>query len=226
MRGAGELAAASTPRSCWSRRRPQGTGKHYSTVCTLNRFVPPAVPAGRPAVMPILSPAFASPALTAASAQRSSSASVSSGSSLCWAMHAPEQLAASHHGLVRRQRQHRRARPVGRDQRGRGAGVGRRDDAGEPELVHRAHGAERDRVVLVVGLRPALREPAPVGQLALGGLGDRGHHLHGEHRVAATAVSWESITASVPSKIAFATSVTSARVGASSGPSTRASGWP
>ena len=28
-----------------------------------------------------------------------------------------------------------------------------------------------------------------------------------------TAVSWESITASVPSKIAFATSATSARVG-------------
>ena len=113
------------------------------------------------------------------------SASVSSGSSLCWASTPQSRLAAAHHLLVRRQRQHRRARPVGRDQGGGVARIGRRDDAGQAELVHRAHGPERDRVVLVVGLRAALREPAAVGQLALGRLGYRGHHLNGQHRVAA-----------------------------------------
>ena len=48
----------------------------------------------------------------------------------------------------------------------------------------------------------------------LGVLGDRRHHRHGLDRVCRPiAVSWESIRASVPSRIALATSVTSARVG-------------
>ncbi len=48
---------------------------------TLNRFVPPEVPAGRPAVMPIMSPGRAISACTAARAQASISPRVSIGSS-------------------------------------------------------------------------------------------------------------------------------------------------
>ena len=83
---------------------------------------------------------------------------------------APQQLALAHHVPARRQREHRRPRPVGGDQPHGGARVGRRHDRLEPELVDGAHRAEGDRVVLVVRLRPALGQPAAVGQLALGGL--------------------------------------------------------
>ena len=83
----------------------------------------------------------------------------------------------------------------------------------QPELVDRADGPERDRVVLVVRLRPALGEPAPIGQLALGRLAIEAIISTASTGCFPTAVSWESITASVPSKIALATSATSARVG-------------
>jgi hypothetical protein len=53
----------------------------YSTTWTLKRLVPPALPTGRPAVTPILSPGSQSPARLAAAAQTSRSAVVSSGSS-------------------------------------------------------------------------------------------------------------------------------------------------
>ena len=55
--------------------------RRYSIVWTLNRLVPPEVPAGRPAVIPILSPSPASPASRAASAHASIRSSVCSGSS-------------------------------------------------------------------------------------------------------------------------------------------------
>ena len=48
---------------------------------TLNRFVPPEVPAGSPAVIPILSPWLAKPTSHAASAHLSIRSSVCSGSS-------------------------------------------------------------------------------------------------------------------------------------------------
>src|SRR4051812_45455098 len=52
-------------------------GGYYSTSCTLKRFVPPALPAGNPAVIPILSPFSAKPAPIAARAQVSIRSSVS-----------------------------------------------------------------------------------------------------------------------------------------------------
>ena len=135
--------------------------------------------------MPILSPFSASPTRQAASAQASIRPSGVHRLLVEQRMDAPQQPAAADHLGSRRERQHGRPRPVGRDQHRRRARVGGCHDALEAELVDRSHGSEGDRVVLVVGLRAALGEPAPVGQLALDRRGDGGHHLHREHGVLA-----------------------------------------
>jgi hypothetical protein len=54
---------------------------------------------------------------------------------------------------------------------------------------------------------------------------DAHHRLDGLHRVLAAAVSADSITASVPSSTALATSDTSARVGTGLGSSIPSSAW-
>ncbi len=97
----------------------------------------------------------------------------------------PEERAAAHHSGVGAQREHGSPRPVGGHQPRGVARPCRTYDRLQAQLVHGAHGPERDRVVLVAGLRAALGQPAPVGQLTLSGLRDLGHHVHRLHRVVA-----------------------------------------
>jgi hypothetical protein len=65
-----------------------------------------------------------------------------------------------------------------------------------------------------IDLRPqrhtTLLQHLLVGQLAIGGTGDSGHHRHGLHRCLPIEVSADNMTAGA-SKMALATSVTSAR---------------
>ena len=64
-----------SPAATSRRRRPSASAASaqlaYSSVWTLKRLVPPALPAGRPAVMPILSPVWAKPSRSATSAHAS-----------------------------------------------------------------------------------------------------------------------------------------------------------
>ena len=88
------------------------------------------------------------------------------------------------------------------------------DQRVEVELAHGVRGAVGDgvgRVAHAAVHTPLV--PVLVGGDRLGALGDRAIIATASTGYWPTAVSWESITASVPSRIALATSVTSARVG-------------
>ena len=91
--------------------------------------------------------------------------------------------------------------PVGGDEPRGAAAVGRHDQRRQPEPVDGADRALGDRVGDVLGrLVGAVEEPLAVGEVGLGRPRDLVHHPDRLDRVAApTAVSSESITASVPS---------------------------
>src|SRR5882672_11210947 len=96
----------------------------------------------------------------------------------------------------------------------RRTGFGERDDRAHLHVIRRVHHGHGDRLVgelehAIVAMARAARRELEL----LGALDDLRHRLHGLTGYLPTALSPESMTASVPSMTAFETSETSARVG-------------
>ncbi len=129
-------------------------------------------------------------------------------------LHAPVGAAAPHRLLAGGEREDRHRRAVRREDASRAAGERRHDQRVEAEGADRLARGVGDGVV-----RTDLRAGDAFGvPLAVRRLGSVARAIASSIATASTgyaptAVSWLSITASVPSRIAFATSVASARVG-------------
>ena len=207
--GHGEVGRVARPH----RRLVEPAHCYTSWICS--RLVVPGLPEGRPAVMPTRSPGLNQPSSTTRARGRRDQFLGDLVAAHRRRLHAPHQPAAAHGLAARGERDDRHRRPVGGDQP-RGAAAQRRaDERVEVELVRRPRRRVGQRVRRVAPVAPhAALVPLPVrARSARCAWRSSPASPPTRPATAPTALSWESMTASVPSRIALATSVTSARVG-------------
>ena len=183
--------------------------------CTLRKFVFPPPPDGIPALTTIGSPVFANPA--------SDERARDEGEHLVrprilWnaeRCHAPGEGKLTPHALVRRQGDDGEARPFAGHLPRRIPRPGRRRDEASADLVGNPHRGVADGVGDRLRVREISNDESPTRHgICVSAMAAISRIIATVSRgYLPTAVSADSITASVPSRMAFATSLASARVG-------------